>query len=94
MTLPEVVAKISADWGKDPYDINNGECEDFAGAVATQAVLDGVDCLLDWRCTEYYRNSDALPGHIWLYDRFSKRHYDAECPQGIRDWRRLPIFQS
>jgi len=94
MTLPEVIVKIRDDWGKDPYNINNGECEDFARAVAAQAVLDKVDCLIDWRSTEYYRNNESLPGHIWLYDRFTKLHHDAECPQGVRNWRRLPIFKG
>jgi hypothetical protein len=32
-----------------------------------------------------------LPGHAWVF--FHGRHFDAECPQGVRNWRNLPVFR-
>ena len=67
------------------YDINNGDCENFAIAfVATipGGEVIGTDNVDGW-------DSD-YPGHIWIYD--GKRHYDSECLDGVEEWKNLPFF--
>jgi len=33
-----------------------------------------------------------LPGHYWI--KWKGRHYDAECPDGVKDWLELPVFKN
>ncbi len=68
-----------------PYDINDGLCEDFALAVVEKC-KGAIDV-----CTENYVDFGMLPGHVWIIYRM--KHYDAECPEGVNNWRELPIFK-
>lgn len=34
---------------------------------------------------------DHLPHHHWVC--YNKKHYDAECPNGVNTWVELPIFK-
>jgi hypothetical protein len=84
--MPEVITRavleLTAAFGGTPYDINNGQCEEFALALAEQ--LSG--CLVI--CTDW--EADA-PGHFWVF--VGGRHYDAEMPEGTEDWKELPIMK-
>jgi len=31
-----------------------------------------------------------IPLHVWIF--YKKKHYDAECPSGVKFWFELPIF--
>jgi hypothetical protein len=33
-----------------------------------------------------------LPGHVWIYHK--GRHYDAEKPEGVSNFLKLPIFEK
>jgi len=68
-----------------PYDINNGNCEDFQRALIA-AFPEAHE-----RVTESYPGTERRPGHCWVY--FRGRHYDAEAPRGVDRWQRLPIFR-
>lgn len=62
--------------GKKPYDINNGDCEPFAKAL-----------------------HDKLPGST-IHDyaashrfvKFEGKYYDAETPEGVKDWKQIPLI--
>ncbi len=72
-------------WRKQrPYDINNGDCEDFQQDVCA-AISNAQE-----RVTENYPSAARMAGHCWIYYR--GRHYDAEAPRGVDRWQRLPIF--
>jgi hypothetical protein len=77
-------------WNVKPYDINNGQCEDFAMAVIKS--MGGYSDTLEEVATESFNNTDDLPGHVWIY--YGDKYYDAECPEGVSDWRELPIFKK
>ncbi len=35
---------------------------------------------------------DYVNNHGWIY--YEGKHYDAECPRGVKYWYQLPIFKS
>lgn len=43
-------------------------------------------------CTENFDPEwlTDLPTHVWVF--YKGRHYDAETPKGVGDWRELPAF--
>jgi len=67
------------------YDINNGLCEEFA--VQLEEKIPGSEINATPTCYEFDK---GWPGHYWL--EYKGRCYDAECPNGVRDWKKLPIF--
>lgn len=72
--------------GLTPYQINNGLCEEFAlGLVSKVAGAEDV-------CTENFVDFGELPGHMWVI--YEDKHYDAECPEGVTDFKELPIFKK
>jgi len=58
-------------------DINGGSC-----CVVTDFVLPEVDDVEVWKIGD--------GDHFWIH--YNGRHYDAEVPTGVNDWRDLPIF--
>lgn len=62
-----------------PYDINCGQCEEWAGRVE-ELVGDSVTV------------HDPDECHVFI--EHGGKFYDAECPEGVTDWRRLPIFAN
>jgi len=77
-----------------PREINNGLCEEFAMAVIER--MGGYSDNLEEVSTESFVNIESdewanYPGHVWIY--YGDKFYDAECPQGVNDWRELPIFR-
>jgi hypothetical protein len=61
-----------------PYDINCGRCEDWAYRVA-ELVGKGV--------TVYDPEDEC---HTFI--KYRGKFYDAECPNGVSDWKQLPLF--
>lgn len=80
---------------KDAYDINCGLCEEWA-----QRVYELYLELTGKPDVEYLdagnisgNDDDSLEcGHVFL--RFKGKYYDAECPQGVRQFWQLPLFQK
>jgi len=90
--IGEVIRAEVAAYRKHPYDINCGECEEFAEDVIARlgGYREGLtETSFD---IETLGESDVidLPGHIWI--KCDGLHYDAEEPAGVEDWRDLPIF--
>jgi hypothetical protein len=78
--------------GMHPYDINNGFCEDFAGNVIARmgGCRDGLCETTAEIETDGGLTITGLPGHVWI--KHDGMHFDAEEPEGVTDWRQLPIF--
>ena len=70
------------DWPNVSCEINNGYCIEFSYAL--QEALPGSRV----RSTP---EDEDLPGHQWV--EWKGRAYDAEAPEGVRDWRYLPLFR-
>ena len=66
-------------------EISNGHCGDFADNVWNKLGCPPDEVLYFSSC---YAQSC---GHTWL--TFRGKHYDAECPDGVSDWKMLPFWQ-
>lgn len=67
----------------DPGDINLHYCRYVAETVAEQ-----MDDEIEMEILE-----DGGRGHVHTWLRYDGRHYDAECIDGVDDYRDLPFFQ-
>lgn len=89
MTVEAMIHYMLEEWGTEPMVINSGLCFAFARQLR--------DHLREYGIRGEVHNSDilapadeTLPGHAFF--TFDGRHYDAEAPEGVEDWRALPIF--
>lgn len=74
---------------KSPRDINDGFCGDFSDQLMDDATAAGVLDVVP--CEGFELSGDVVDGeHLWSYWR--GRHYDAEAPEGVEDWRDLPFW--
>jgi hypothetical protein len=89
--IATVIKKLVKEWGKDPYDINNGECEEFAVKVIKRMGGWDRDDLFDLTSDNFVEDR-LLPDHVWVC--YKGRHYDAECPEGVDSWKDLPLFKN
>ena len=77
----------------DAYDINCGLCEEWAERVRVlyqeATGNDAVD-VLDPGNLSGNADDSLEAGHVFV--RFKGMFYDAETPQGLIDWKQLPMF--
>ncbi len=68
-------------------EVNSGLCEDFAIDLSEslpEAEVLYTEDFIDW-------DSDDYPGgHAWV--SYQGKYYDAECLNGVTDWKSLPFF--
>jgi len=64
-------------------EINRGQCEDF--------MIDLMQRLPDGAIERTVPFDSGLPGHYWV--EYQGKHYDSEAPEGVKDWKDLPIFR-
>jgi hypothetical protein len=85
--LRDLIRRLVNACGRSPYDINNGDCDSFADALYVAAEQMGL-------YVEWFDSYDevGLPVHCWVC--IDGKHYDAEAPEGAREWRELPIFRN
>ena len=87
--ISRIIRELIQEWGRSPYDINNGPCEEFAMEVIDRSGLPYAGPT--WEIYEDSTDGVALPGHVWAVH--GGRNYDAEAPDGVDDWRDLPLFR-
>ena len=77
--------------GATTWDINNGYCEEFADAVVS--LVPEADAIYVAQLDpEHDPNEPMECPHVIVLWR--GKLYDAECFQGIRDWRKLPMVRN
>lgn len=82
--IAAIIRAIVKEWGIPPREINAGLCDEFAMEVITR--MGGyTDDLTD------NASHEDEPGHFWIVYR--DKCYDAECPNGVSDYRNLPFFK-
>lgn len=86
--ITNVIHELVNEFGYTPYEINNGQCQEFAEAL--QQRVRGAT-LMEVGTDE---NGDFNEDPIHFFVKFKGRYYDAEAPLGVRDWRNLPIFHN
>lgn len=70
-------------YGVTPYEINCGLCEEWA--IQAERFSDEI-YVYDLGIDSDYG------GHVFV--EYHGRYYDAECLEGVEDYRNLPIFQQ
>jgi hypothetical protein len=92
MTIRDLISDCIEKMGLTPREITDRLSEEFALALFAKL---GGDLEEDPNCrilyTEDVSDQDELPRHAWVF--FQGRHYDAETPDGVKDWRQLPAFR-
>lgn len=81
-SITEIINETIKELGKSPKEINSGWCGQFAGKVITKIEAIGEKAT--------YQDRPLIPkyaGHIWI--KYKGRHYDAEHPEGVVDYRSL-----
>jgi hypothetical protein len=97
-TIPRFLKENSLGgiWLDDPYDINCGLCEDFAQEVIQQIAGGETSTLFmvwieDLKGTPFPDASHAVicwkNGNKYMY-------FDAECPEGTSDVRKIPAMAN
>jgi hypothetical protein len=83
----------------DPWDINNGFCEEWAWYVVER--LQGAELVwLDQIAQEPEMRDTSDPdasyflGPAHCIVRYRSRLYDAECHKGVKNWKSLPVFKN
>lgn len=80
----------------NPEIINEGDCLDLAEYVVAEVPE------AEWRHVSHYGEEDEygaivdeggqkLPSHHWV--EYEGKHYDAEAPDGVTNWRELPLMK-
>ncbi len=96
MDIPTVIRELVDEWDTPPHIINAGQCEDFAAALmdkldaARLGIGLGETTTGEMMATPMEDWDVGLDGHFWVTG--DGLHYDAECPEGVEDWRDLPFF--
>ena len=93
MNLPALIRATAKTWGKPAQKINEGDCDLFAGDVVDYCVSKGEFRAIIVDDTWFTREGEkhGFQRHAWVW--FDGRHYDSECPEGTRDWMKLPFFR-
>ena len=86
MDIKQAISQARQEFNEPGRLINNGNCEGFAvrvinlmGGYSKELTLEESD----WD-SEFF-------GHCFI--AYRDRYYDAECPNGVSDWHKLPIFK-
>lgn len=96
MNISEIIRSLVQSWDCSAFQINCGECEDFAWRIIERLGLENETDTTYIRADpvdeqDEFGNKDLFwPSHYWLVHE--GKHYDAECPQGVDCWHDLPIF--
>jgi len=81
MNITDVIKQLIDEYACDPYEINNGCCDCFAMDIIER--MGGYSDYL-------YEVWDDDAAHCYVV--YKDRCYDAECPEGVKNCRQLPIF--
>jgi len=82
-----------------PYEINNGQCEDFAYDLSHYGFGEPIwgDELASFECwsaeIKEYPDWFSHSAPIHCFTRYHGKYYDSECPQGCDYPDQLPCYQ-
>lgn len=97
ITITDAIMQLITEYDQDPFFINCGLCEDFAVDVIVRAGtgefiwLDDIKPVLVRRRRVRRRSSNEINHAAVLHDG---KYYDAECPQGVSDYNKLPLVAN
>jgi len=89
LEMKRVIEETLKEFPGTPYEINDGLCEEFMQEVCRKVPE------AEERCAEMFFDTYSTPpkytGHVWIY--YNGKHYDAECPKGVENWKDLPFYK-
>lgn len=71
-----------------PADINSGSCHAFAETVASK--IEGTTVHTTADVVGELAAEEPEPWHVWV--EVDGEHYDAERPDGVDSWAKLPFW--
>lgn len=80
--IPDVIRATVVEFEQHPYDINCGNCEEFARVVEEKCLALGVFVTTHWTDT-------AFCSHCYI--KHNGKYYDSEEPEGVRSHKQLPL---
>lgn len=89
------MALLSTEYNLPAKEINNGMCGEFARNVIAehpQARQKVWQELVPWN-TYDTAAGHIFGDHVWIVYDVTGRHYDAESPNGVKNFWELPHFQ-
>lgn len=86
--ITEEILKLIGEYDETPYQINSGQCEQFASELLFRLADKGIKGEL-WEANPEGK-PNYPPTHAWV--KVNGIFYDAEAPQGVPSWRALPIM--
>lgn len=89
LSISEAIKWLRKRWyltGTKAQFINSGDCEEFAWCILS---LLGFE--KETSDIEILGDGINGPGHYWIY--YYGKHYDAECSNGVKEPKDLPLFQ-
>ncbi len=94
MTVEDIIRERLSKWDMKPYDINSGNCEDFAMEVIGFITGSGEtdETFLAWGDNYPQHFSDKHFPEYHCFVVHKGRFYDSECPEGVDSPALLPLF--
>lgn len=81
MKISELIRRLVTDYELPPEEINHGYCADVATVIQEQVCAARI-----------VSDEDFGREYTHTFLRLDDRYYDVEVPEGVDDWRNLPIF--
>lgn len=108
LTTSEAIRKVIDQYDMSPDMINAGPCDLFAYDVRdlirdktgreVKVVGDPGRHVVPYEEVPVENPDLDVPSeepvltHVWIYDPKTEKYYDAQCPEGVKDWHDLPFF--
>ncbi|MCK4545041.1 hypothetical protein KAU43_05840 [candidate division WOR-3 bacterium] len=91
LKISSIIQNQIKEYESSPCEINSGECEEFAWELARKIPNAKVsESNWDVIFTNPNGKKEWIPTHFWI--TIGNLHYDAETPEGVDDYHKLPIF--
>jgi len=86
--IADIIKSLVLEFGMHPYDINCGECENFAYQIAD--VVDGAEPIWGAEQPQLFTQEYDPGSHCYI--RYNGFFYDSEEPHGVDTPMKLPLF--
>ena len=90
-----LLKRLSEKLSITPYEVNDGFCTRVAQRIEQEVPQARETCyeMITPELPPYSgREYNLYKSHSWI--EYNGKHYDIEAPDGIKEWKELPIFQN
>jgi len=90
-SISQVIRDLVVAFEMTPAEINHGYCADFAHAIWEKFGRD-YNKITFTDTVDAGGEEESIGWHVWII--YQGKHYDAACPDGVKDWKDLPIWKT